>query len=102
MKINIQCIDFTSRQDLDFLVTSKVQKFTRLCADIISIEVKLRIDKSDIKENKVCAIRLVIPGNDMLANTQCKTFEEAVAEAVEALERQIEKRKTKLTDRRLI
>ena len=101
MKINIQYIDFTNRQELDFLVTSKVQKFTRLCPDVISIEVKLRIDKSDVKENKVCAIRLVIPGYDLLANTQSKTFEEAVAEAVEALERQIEKRKTRLTDRRL-
>jgi len=102
MKITIQSIDFTPRQELDFLVKSKVQKFTRLCADVISIEVKLRIDKSDTKENKVCGIRLVIPGNDMISNTQCKTFEEAVAEAVEALERQIEKRKTKLTARRLM
>jgi ribosomal subunit interface protein len=99
MKITIQCIDFTPRQELDFLVNRKVQKFTRLCADVISIEVKLRIDKSDTRENKVCGIRLVIPGNDMLSNAQCKTFEEAVAESVEALERQIEKRKTKLSDR---
>lgn len=102
MKINIQYIDFTSRQKLDFLVKNKVQKFTRLCPDVISIDIKLRIERSETNESKVCTIRLVIPGNDMLSNSRCETFEEAIAVAVEALERQIEKRKTKLTGRRLV
>ena len=48
----------------------------------------------------MCEIRLAIPGNDLLANAQCKTFEEAVAQCVEALEKQIKKRKTKIIGKR--
>lgn len=101
MKINIHAIDFTSGQKLSDLVHKKVQKFARLCGDVISIEVMLRLDRSDIKANKVCGIRLVIPGYDMLSRAQCKTFEETIAQAVNALKRQIEKRKTKVMARRM-
>lgn len=40
-------------------------------------------------------MRLVIPGNDLLATARCETFEEAVIQTAEALERQIEKQKAK-------
>ncbi len=63
-------------------------------------EVCLKLDKSDTRENKVCEIRLAIPGNDLLARAQCKTFEEAAAQCVEALEKQMKKRKTKITGKR--
>ena len=48
----------------------------------------------------MCEIRLAIPGNDLMASAQCKTFEEAVAQCVEALEKQIKKRKTKIIAKR--
>jgi len=101
MKINIHSIDFTFSQKLNELLHKKLQKFGRLCGDAISIEVMLRLDKSDIKANKVCGIRLVIPGNDMLSRAQCRTFEETIAQAVDALKRQIEKRKTRIIARRI-
>ena len=96
MKINIQSIDFKLRQQLAALVQKKVQKFKRLCGDIIRIDVQFKLDKTGTRGNKLCGIRLVIPGYDMLSNVKSKTFEEAIAKAVEALERQIEKRKKKM------
>ena len=41
------------------------------------------------------AIPVVMDGHDLMASAQCKTFEAAIAETSEALEGQIEKRKTK-------
>ena len=96
MNIKIQTPGFAIKQKLTDFVHEKVGKCSRLYDIIINTEVRFRIDKSDTKENKVCDIRLIIPGNDLRATAQCKTFEEAAAQAVEALERQIEKRKTKL------
>jgi putative sigma-54 modulation protein len=61
----------------------------------------LRRVKSDIRANNVCGMRLVIPGNDMLSHAQCKTFEATIAQAVDALKRQIEKRKSKVIARRM-
>ena len=96
MNIKIKTLGFTAKQKLTDFVNEKVKKFSYLYDKIISSEVSFSLDKSDTKENKVCDIRLVIPGNDLLSSAQCKTFEEATAQAVEALERQIEKKKTKL------
>ena len=63
--------------------------------EIIGVDVFFGIEKSSTNENKLCEIRLIISGYDLIASTQCKTFEAAIAETSEALERQIEKRKTK-------
>ena len=102
MKINIQSIAFTLRKEVSDFIQNKVKKLTRLYREIIGIEVSLKVDKSDTRDNKVCRIRLIIPGNDMLSGAQCQTFEAATAQAVEALERQIERRKTKVIINRVI
>ncbi|MEJ7829099.1 MAG: ribosome-associated translation inhibitor RaiA [Segetibacter sp.] len=96
MNIKIKTLGFIAKHELTDFVNEKVKKFAHLYDKIINCEVCFSVDKSDTKENKICDIRLVIPGNDLLATAQCKTFEEATAQAVEGLERQIEKRKTKL------
>ncbi len=100
MKIDIQSRDFTAQPALLDFVTEKVERLGRYSHDIISGEVCLAIDKSDTNDNKFCEIRLAIPGNDLFASSQKKSFEEATAATVEALERQIEKHKTKLTNNR--
>ncbi|MEO6229227.1 MAG: HPF/RaiA family ribosome-associated protein [Ferruginibacter sp.] len=58
-------------------------------------EVLLSTEKSDRNENKLCDVRLIIPGNDLLARAQCKTFEESIAQTVSVLIKQIEKRKNR-------
>ena len=62
---------------------------------IVSAEVYLRLDKDREKENKIAEIKLHVPGKEMFAKKQCKSFEEATNVAVEALRRQIMKEKTK-------
>lgn len=100
MKTNIQSIGFTASEALTAFVKEKTAKLSLHFENILSSEVSLSTDKSSTKENKVCDIRLVIPGNDLLAKAQCKTFEEAVAQASNALVKQVEKHKTKIQDKR--
>ncbi len=100
MKTNIQSIGFTASEALIAFVNEKTAKLSLYLENIISSEVALSTDKSSTTENKVCNIRLVIPGNDLMASAQCKTFEEAVAHSADALAKQIEKHKTKAFDRR--
>jgi putative sigma-54 modulation protein len=102
MKTDIQSIAFNLQKELNDFVNGKVKKLKRLYSEIMSIEILLRLNKSETKENKVCRIRLVIPGYDMHVNAQYQTFEAATAAAIEGLERQIEKRKTRLMANRLI
>ncbi|MEO5893337.1 MAG: ribosome-associated translation inhibitor RaiA [Ferruginibacter sp.] len=100
MKTNIQSIGFTASEALTAFVKEKTAKLSLHLENILSSEVCLSTDKSATNENKVCDIRLVIPGNDLLAKAQCKTFEEAIAQAADALIKQIEKHKTKNHNKR--
>jgi len=96
MKLKFQTQGFTASEELTKLLYQKVAKLAQFFDKIIVAEVKMSSDSSDRNESKICNIRLIIPGNDLLANAQSKTFEEAIADAVEALKKQIEKRKTQL------
>jgi len=100
MNTTIQSIGFTASDNLTAFVKEKTSKLGLHFENIINSEVCLSTDKSITKENKVCAIKLAIPGNDLLATAQCKTFEEAVAQSTDSLIKQIEKHKSKLQDSR--
>ena len=89
MKIEIQSIDFTSGQELKNFVYEKVKTLARFYREAIGSEIYMKIDNSPIRENKVCQIKLAIPGNDLLASARGKTFEHATTKVVEALKRQI-------------
>lgn len=96
MKLKFQTRGFTASAELTKLLYQKVAKLAQFFDKIMVAEVRMSSDTSEINESKVCNIRLISAGNDLRANAQCKTFEEAITDAVEALKRQIEKRKTQL------
>ncbi|NLN94706.1 MAG: ribosome-associated translation inhibitor RaiA [Bacteroidales bacterium] len=96
MKVKISSIHFKTDQKLDDFIQDKVGKLNSLFEGIISSEVTLRLDNNDKQENKIAEIRLRVPGNDLFAKKQCKTFEEAIDNSVEALRPQIKRYKAKL------
>lgn len=95
MRVKIQSIHFDADKKLLDFVESKVDKLNTYSNKIIDGEVFLRLDKSSTHENKIAEIKLLVPGNDLFAKRQCKTFEEATDQAVEALRRQLKKKKEK-------
>lgn len=90
MKIHIQTPDFKADQKLLDFVTEKVQKLGKFSDRIHEASILMKLDNSDTKENKVCEIKLGIPGKDLFATRQSKSFEEAAAKAIDALKSQIE------------
>ncbi len=96
MKINISSVHFTADQKLLDFINQKVNKLTHLYDDIISCEVVLRLDVNDQLGNKITEIKMVLPGGELFAKRQCKTFEEAIDQSIDALKRQIDKHKEKL------
>lgn len=93
MKINIQSVHFDADKKLIEFIESKIGKLNTQYEKIIETDVTLRIDKSTNQENKIAEIRLHVPGNDLYAKKQCKTFEEATDLTVDALKTQIIKHK---------
>ena len=97
MKVNlkINSVHFDADKDLISFIHEKVDKLANHFDKIIDGEVILKVENSTDTENKVAEIKLLIPGNDMFAKKQCKSFEEATDTAVEALRRQLKKHKEK-------
>lgn len=95
MKVDITSVHFDADQKLLDFINQKVGKLETFYDKIIDSAVILKVDNAEDKVNKVAEIKLSVPGKDLFAKKQGKTFEEAVDSAVEALRRQIRKQKTK-------
>lgn len=91
-------VNFTPDKKLVSFVNEKVKKLQLFFDNITASEVFLKLDKDQEKENKQAVIKILLPGKELLAKKQCKTFEEATDLACEALSRQVQKHKGKLTD----
>jgi len=96
MKVNINSVHFKTDAKLENFIEKKVVKLSGMFENVISSEVTLRVDNSDVRENKIAEIRLLIKGYDLYAKKQSKTFEEATDTAVDALKKQLEKYKGKV------
>ena len=96
MKIKISSIHFKADQKLEDFVQERIQKLSNIYDGVIGSEVTLKLDKNSNIDNKVTEIKLLIRGNDLFAKKQCKTFEEATDNAVDALKKQLTKHKEKI------
>jgi len=95
MKVKVQSVHFDADQKLLDFIDEKVNKLVTFNSSIIDAEVILRVENSSTTDNKIAEIKLMVPGPDLFAKRQCKTFEEATDLAVEALRRQLKKSKEK-------
>jgi putative sigma-54 modulation protein len=96
MNIRINAVRFDADSKLEQFIEKKVSKLARYFDDIINAEIFLRLENTPDLENKVVEIKLDIPGSDLFARKQSKTFEEATDIVVDALKQQILKHKEKL------
>lgn len=96
MRVKINSVHFKTDKKLDDFISEKIDKLISLHDGIIGSEVTLRVDNTDAPANKIAEIKLQVPGNDLFARKQSKSFEEAADTAVEALRRQLTKHKEKL------
>ncbi len=95
MNIKIHSLRFDADKKLIDFVTQKVEKLSLFADDIVVADVSLKLDNDQEKENKISEIKVEMPGGSLFAKKQCKTFEEATDEAVDALKKQITKYKDK-------
>ncbi len=96
MDFKVNTVNFTADKDLVNFIHEKVKKLELMYDHITATEVYLRVDKNDEKENKVAEVKILLPGNELFAKKQCRSFEEAADTAVSALKKQIEKHKSKI------
>ena len=97
MNIKMHSIRFDADQKLLSFIDTKVKKLPTVFDDILGAEVFLRLanDTSEM-ENKLVEIKLDVKGHTVFAKKQCKTFEEATDLSIDALKKQLVRRKEKI------
>ena len=96
MNIKISAVHFKTDIKLEDFIRERLQKMQLLFEGVIGSEVILKLENTDSQSSKVVEIRLFIPGYDLFAKKQARTFEESTDLAVEALRKQLVKHKEKI------
>ena len=100
MKIKVQSIHFDADQKLVTFVQKKMDKLETFYDRTVDGEVFLRLNNEGV-DNKTVEIKLNVPGSQLFAKEQARTFEMATEQATEALKNQLSKFKTKLNNGRV-
>lgn len=95
MKVTVQSIHFDADQKLLDFIQKKANKLDLFYDKIISGEVYLKLENVEDEANKKAEIKINLPGTQLFAKHQCKTFEECIDLALEGLRKQIAKYKQK-------
>lgn len=93
MNVKIQSVKFDADKKLIDFVNAKMAKLERFAERAVSSEVIMKLDKDHEKGNKVVTIKLFVPGDELVADSRSKSFEESVDESIDALKKQLEKHK---------
>jgi putative sigma-54 modulation protein len=95
MNVNINSVHFKVNAKLEDFINAKINKLSSLYDGIIGSEVGLKLGNAETKDNKIVDVRLLLNGYDLIASKQAKTFEEAADDAIDAIRKQLIKRKEK-------
>ena len=95
MKIIVQNVGLTARQELLDLIDEKLGKLDRLTDRIVEARVTLRVEKAEDRNNKIMEVKLVVPGDDIFVKKQGESFEELTQKITETLQRSVKEWKAK-------
>jgi len=96
MEIKIQSIKFDATEKLETYINKKLAKLDKVCENIISADVYLKVTKPEAAQNKQVDIKMQVPGAEIFASKISDTFEESADLVVDALDKQLAKYKEKL------
>ena len=97
MQVEVRAVKFSADVQLITFIKDRLKKLEQFHDNIIDSEVFLRVDNNNEFSNKITEIRMNVPGIELFAKKQSKSFEESTDEAIEALRRQLLKRKGKVS-----
>jgi putative sigma-54 modulation protein len=97
MQVEVRAVKFSADVKLITFIKDRLKKLEQFHDNIIDSEVFLRVDNNNEFSNKITEIRMNVPGIELFAKKQSKSFEESTDEAIEALRRQLLKRKGKVS-----
>jgi len=97
MKMNLQSVNFNADPKLIGFTQKKLDKLENYFDKIIHADVFFKVENTSGKDNKITEILLSIPGGELMVKKTCNKFEACVDECVSSLQRQLIKKKEKMS-----
>ena len=92
MVVNIQYQKMSASESLSKLLLKKLDRLGKKYQWVIKANVLFKEENDRTGEGKVCEIELSAPGPRLFAKANTDNFEKAMAETINELKRQLEKR----------
>lgn len=94
MNVNVHSIHFDADVKLIGFIKERLGKLNQFHDRILASEVFLRLEHDgENRQNKIVEVKMNVPGKELFAKRQSKTFEEATDQATEAIRKQLLKAK---------
>ncbi|QWX85149.1 ribosome-associated translation inhibitor RaiA [Cellulophaga sp. HaHaR_3_176] len=98
MNINFEYHDVKASERLEVFAGKKLTKLFDKYDNIIRADVFFKTENTSTPDTGlICNIRLSIPGPQLFAESSFGNFEAAIVKSIDELERQLRKRKDKLS-----
>lgn len=92
MEVRIQGIHFDVSEKLTSFINKKVDRLARRNVNMTYVDVNLTVLKPETAMNKQAVVKVIVPhSGELVATKVADSFEEAIDNAMEALDRQLEK-----------
>ncbi len=95
MEVRIQATNFDAAEHLHAHIEKRLAKLDKLCDSAAVADVTLKVVKPESEKNKDAQIRLKAGIDELFASKVANTFEQAIDECAEAIEKQLLKAKEK-------
>ncbi len=92
MEVHVQYQKMKTSESLTELLNKKLEGLEKKYSWLIKANVLFKMENDKSGEGKVCEIELSAPGPRIFAKSSTDDFEKSMAETVEELRRQLEKR----------
>jgi putative sigma-54 modulation protein len=99
MKINLTAVHFDADQKLIDYIEKKTSKLGQFFDRITDAQVFLKLENSGQVRDKIVELKLMVPGDTLVASETSKTFEAATDAAVDTMKRQLKKHKERVQDK---
>jgi len=98
MNINFEYDDVKASNRLEILAAKKLDKLLDKFDFVIRADVFFKTENTSSPETgMICSIRLSAPGPRLFAESSTASFEASISETISDLERQLKKRKDKMS-----
>lgn len=99
MRLQVHSIHFDADQKLIDFIQQRLDKLHTFYDRLVGGEVFLRLNNEGV-ENKTVEIRITVPGRNLFAKEQARSFEAATDLATEALRSQLGRFKNRIQSKR--